>query len=85
MSLSNKRPFVAPIRAVNLIWVVVVAGTVWAGYRYGTPHLRIEYVWSGMRSAPVYHACRYWGLHPFRIVPPSGECPAIVLARGEGR
>lgn len=81
MSTQGKIPFVAPIRPVNLIWIAIVGGVVWAASHYGTPHLRIQYVWSGRSAQPVYHDCFYWGLHPFRLRPSSGECPLVVLSR----
>lgn len=81
MSAPGKVPFVAPVRAINLLWLVIVLTVLWAADRYGTPHLRIEYTWSGSKANPTYHNCAYWGLHSFRIQPASGECPIVVLAR----
>jgi len=77
-----KAPFVAPVRAFNMIWLAVVAGVAWAANHCGTPHLRTHYVWSGTRAAPTYHECRYWGLHSFRVRPRNGTCPLFVMAQG---
>ena len=73
-------PFVMPVRLRNLIWLPVVIGAWGAMDQYGTPHLRLRYVWSGSASAPFYHSCSYWGLHPFQLNPSDGACPLIRLA-----
>jgi len=81
MSKPGKVGFVAPVRLSKLAWLPIALGALWAGYHYGTPHLRVVYVWSGTRAHPTYHECQYWGLHPFKVRPLYGECPIIVLAR----
>lgn len=81
MSARNKISFVAPIRLLNMIWLPIMLGLISAVHHYGTPHLRVQYVWSGARSAPIYHDCQYWGLHSFRLQPLTGNCPLILLAR----
>lgn len=81
MSERDKIPFVMPVRLTNLIWLPIVLGVVWGAHHYGTPHLRMKYVWSGARSYPTYHDCQYWGLHPFRLNSPAGGCPIILFAR----
>lgn len=81
MTGPAKAPFVAPVRLVNMLWLPIVLALVWAEHRYGTPHLRVEYTWSGTKAYPTYHDCRYWGLHSFRLNPPAGPCPAILFAR----
>lgn len=81
MSKQGKVGFVAPVRLSKLAWLPIVLGALWAGYHYGTPHLRVAYVWSGSRAHPTYHECQYWGLNPFKVRPVYGECPILVLAR----
>jgi hypothetical protein len=78
---KNKVPFVAPIRLRNLLWLVVLGSAWLAAYQFGTPHLRVRYTWSGPTSFPVYHACTYWGLHSFELVPRHGECPPVLFVR----
>lgn len=74
-------PFVAPIRLRNLLWVPVLACTWLAATVYGTPHLRVQYSYSGKRETPRYRSCNYWGLSSFRVTPPDGACPLIVLMK----
>jgi len=81
MSKTGKARFVAPIRPSQLVWLPIVLGVLWAGRHYGTPHLRVVYVWSGTTSHPTYHECQYWGLHPFKVRPRFGKCPVMVLAK----
>jgi len=77
----ERMAFVMPIRPRNLVWIVILA-CLWGGAEfYGTPHLRIQYTWSGKDERPYYHLCDYWGLSSFRIVPADGVCPLFVLAR----
>lgn len=71
-----------PVRLRSLLWLPVLASLVAAGWVFGTPHLRITYVWSGDTRYPVYYRCEYWGLNPFTVVQPQGgDCPVVVLAR----
>lgn len=83
MTESDKKPFVAPVRLTSMIWLPFVLLVVWAAQHYGTPHLRVKYVWSGSRAYPTYHDCQYWGLHSFRLNPPADTCPLFVLARSK--
>jgi hypothetical protein len=72
----------SPVRARNLLWLPVLGAAVFVGWTFGTPHLRISYVWSGDFNRPVYYRCSYWGLNPFEAVhPKGGDCPVLVLAR----
>lgn len=79
---GDRVPFVAPLRLRHLVWApilgsIFVAATVW-----GTPHLRIRYVWNGNDRAPVYFSCEYWGIDPFSVRNAlGGDCPIVVLAR----
>jgi len=74
-------PFVAPVRPRNLLWIAMLGGMWVALEVYGTPHLRVQYTWSGKTDRPYYHVCNYWGLSSFRVHPPNGECPLFVFAR----
>lgn len=77
--------FVAPIRLINCLWLIIVGGLWMAANHFGTPHLRIQYTWSGSKSYPTYHACSYWGLHSFRVEGAPLTCPLLVLARASQR
>ncbi|WP_149535742.1 hypothetical protein [Siccirubricoccus phaeus] len=76
---------VAPVRARNLLWLAVLGGGWLAATIYGTPHLRVSYVWSGPRASPYYHRCSYWGLHPYELVRANGDCPLVALAHRQER
>lgn len=77
---NAKMPFVAPIRAGNLLWLVILAGGFVAVQLYGTPHLRLKYTWNGRDAAPVYYSCDYGGLSFFQLRPSDGRCPLFILA-----
>lgn len=74
-------PFVAPIRAFNLIWVVVLACGWAVSLIWGTPHLRVSWEASGRVNSPHYLLCRYWGVSAFEVRPRNGRCPVILLSR----
>ncbi|NKE48642.1 hypothetical protein HB662_28000 [Roseomonas frigidaquae] len=76
----SRAPFVAPVRPRNLLWIAVLCAAAGALVNYGTPHLRVTYVYSGSYERPHYHRCFYWGVHPFEVAPQNGSCPILVLA-----
>ena len=74
---------VAPVRARNLVWVLISGAAYAAASIWGTPHLRIAYRWTGSERFPFYRVCEYWGLARFTLSPSDGRCPVVVLARRE--
>jgi hypothetical protein len=80
---ATKASFVWPVRPHNFIWIAVVGAVLMAASIFGTPHLRYQYVWNGNPDAPRYFACDYVGLHPFHLEPAAGECPTVMLVRGD--
>jgi hypothetical protein len=83
-SPGGKRPrFVAPVRPRHLLWAVI-AGGLWLGAsRYGTPHLRFVYTYTGSKAHPHYRRCDYLGLHSRRVFPANGRCPLIVFFKAQ--
>lgn len=77
----QRMPFVAPVRAFNLIWVVVLAAGWAAGLVWGTPHLRVSWEASARGDSPHYLLCRYRGVSTFQVRPRDGHCPLILLSR----
>lgn len=81
---TSPASFVAPVRLRNLLWLTVLGAAAGAAIMYGTPHLRVTYVYSGSYERPSYHRCFYWGLHPFEVAPPNGHCPIIAFNHAPG-
>jgi len=50
---------------------------------YGQPALRIQYVWNGNPSAPVYSKCGYYtafdGWKTVRPLPAVNNCPLVAF------
>lgn len=47
-----------------------------------TPHLRIQYTYTGSYDHPIYRECRYFGMHGWVYVT-GPDCPLVRLMDGK--
>lgn len=57
----------------RLITLCLIAAIIWS---WGTPHLRLQYAYTGLRANPTYVWCDYVGLQQFKQQGP--DCPLFI-------
>lgn len=57
----------------RLIAACLIAAIVWT---WGTPHLRLQYAYTGLHANPTYVWCEYVGVQQFKR--PGPDCPLFI-------
>ena len=81
---SRKEPRVWPIRPRNLIWVAVLGALPIVSAGWGTPHMLLNYSYTGRDAFLYYTDCAYLGLDGAIRHTRGASCPVVRFLKRIG-